>query len=69
VLHKLLYTEGVTHARDRFFGLKRLRMCLRASLGAPAQEVCDQLLHAVNRYQDVAPQHDDVTLVAVRAAS
>ncbi len=67
----LLYTDGVTDARDpqgMFFGLERLQACLRACISAPAQAVCDRLLHAVTVYQDIAPQHDDVTLVSIRAS-
>ena len=66
----LLYTDGLTDARDPHgihFGLERVQACLQAYAGAPAQVVCDHLLHVVTVYQDIAPQHDDVTLVAVRA--
>ena len=65
----LLYTDGITDARDPqgvHFGLDRLQAAMDAGTGAPAQTLCDRLLRDVMRYQDVAPQHDDVTLVAVR---
>lgn len=66
----LLYTDGVTDACDpqgMFLGLEWLYAYLRACVGTPAQVICDQLLHALTLFQDGAPQHDDVTLVALRA--
>jgi serine phosphatase RsbU (regulator of sigma subunit) len=65
----LLYTDGVTEAtdaRDDFFGAERLHMAVRALLSAPAQQLCDRLVAALAAYRGVAPQADDITLVAVR---
>jgi sigma-B regulation protein RsbU (phosphoserine phosphatase) len=66
----LLYTDGLTDAYDpdgRAFGLEQVRSCLHNHMDSPAQVLCDRLLDAVTAHQDVAPQHDDITLVAVRA--
>ena len=66
----LLYTDGVTDARDAQgvrFGLARLKAALGTGAGRPVH-VCDRLLQAVAAYQGTAAQHDDVTLVAVHRA-
>jgi len=65
----LLYTDGVTEARDeqgRFFGVERLQEAVRANYQATAQALCDQLLQLVVAYQGPARQDDDLTLVAVQ---
>jgi serine phosphatase RsbU (regulator of sigma subunit) len=65
----LLYTDGVTEARDEqggFFGVGRLHESVRANWQAGAQALCDQLLQLVMTYQGLAPQDDDLTLVAVQ---
>ncbi len=66
----IVYTDGVTDALDphqAFFGLDRLREALIAHRHSAAQVLCDQLLQAVSEHQGSAPQHDDITLVAVQA--
>ena len=65
----LLYTDGVTEAWDAQgleFGLERLSTTIRACGDLPGQAVCDQVVATVLAYQRGVPQHDDVTLVAVR---
>lgn len=65
----LLYTDGVTEAWDaqgEMFGLERLSTTIRACGDLPGQAVCDQVVATVLAYQHGVPQHDDVTLVAVR---
>jgi len=67
----LLYTDGVTEAIDRNgqpFGLSGLQAVLRADRPTSAQAVCDAVYDAVRAYRDGAAQHDDIALVAVRAA-
>ncbi len=67
----VLYTDGVTEAIDRSekeFGLERLRAVLRASASASAQGACEAVYAAVRTHCDGLPMHDDVLLVAVRAA-
>ena len=68
----VLYTDGVTdtmNVEDTCFGPERLRAMLQTTCPAPAQRVCDNVLHAVRTHQGVAPQADDVTLVAVCSCS
>ena len=65
----LLYTDGVTEARDEqgcFFEVERLQEAVRANYQDGAQALCDHLLQLVTAYQGRAPQDDDLTLVAVQ---
>ena len=64
----LLYTDGVTEAMNveqALFGSERLQEVLRNNCDAPAQTVCNNVLQAVRDHQGVAPQADDITLVAL----
>ena len=66
----LMYTDGAADAmtsQGARFGLERLQESMRASIRAPAQTVCDQVLEALALYQGECPQTDDVTLVAIQA--
>jgi serine phosphatase RsbU (regulator of sigma subunit) len=66
----LLYTDGVTEAIDEqrmLFGVERLQAVVRDSCHIPAQALCDQVLQMVSMHRGAAPQHDDITLVAVHA--
>jgi sigma-B regulation protein RsbU (phosphoserine phosphatase) len=66
----LLYTDGVNEAMDadsRLFGSERIVAAVRGAREASAQQLCDQLVHAVTAYRGLAAQADDITLVAVRA--
>ncbi len=65
----LLYTDGVTEAMDdtgTLYSEQRLQQLLRA-LDAPEPE---SLVHAVveevKRHAGTAPQHDDITVLAIR---
>lgn len=64
----LLYTDGVTEAMDGlggFFEVDRLQKAVQANHHVSAQALCDLLVEAVEIYRGAAPQHDDVTLVAL----
>jgi phosphoserine phosphatase RsbU/P len=66
----LIFTDGVTDAVDADggdYGLERLRTALAGSPHGSAQAVCDGLFAAITSHRGAAPQHDDVTLVAVKA--
>lgn len=68
----ILYTDGMTDCRDpkgEAFGLERIKKTLSAFASSNAQQVCDNLLETLKKYQDGSKQDDDVTLVAVSAAS
>jgi serine phosphatase RsbU (regulator of sigma subunit) len=65
----LLITDGVTEATDyrgAFFGSERLDMAVRACPARSAQGLCDDLVATLADYHGESPQHDDITLVAVR---
>ncbi|MBC8075686.1 MAG: SpoIIE family protein phosphatase [Chloroflexales bacterium] len=67
----LLYTDGVTEAADptgAFFECERLHAAVcSAQAAATAQGLCDHIVQRLTTFQGVAPQADDITLVAVRA--
>ncbi|MBI5824190.1 MAG: SpoIIE family protein phosphatase [Chloroflexi bacterium] len=67
----LLYTDGMTDCRDpksEPFGLERIKDTLSGFANLNAQQVCDNLLETLKKYQDGSKQDDDVTLVAVNVA-
>jgi sigma-B regulation protein RsbU (phosphoserine phosphatase) len=67
----LLYTDGATEAHDiRFaeFGRERLGAALAHHHQSPASQLCEDLLTTIIDFQGLAPQHDDITLVAVQRA-
>lgn len=66
----LLYSDGITEAMDRTetqFSEERLIAALREPAGAAG--LCARIVDAVNAFAAGAPQHDDMTLVAVRRTS
>lgn len=68
----LLYTDGMTDCRDpkgEPFGLDRIKTTLSGLANFNAQQVCDHMLDTLNQFRDGSKQDDDVTLVAVSAAS
>jgi phosphoserine phosphatase RsbU/P len=68
----LLYTDGMTDCRNpkgEPFGLERIKSVLSGFANMNAQQVCDNLLDILQKYQDGCKQDDDVTLVAVTTAS
>lgn len=68
----LLYTDGMTDCRDpkgEPFGLERIKTTLSGFANFNAQQVCDHMLNTLNQFRDGSKQDDDVTLVAVSAAS
>lgn len=68
----LLYTDGLTDCRSpggEAFGLERIKTTLSGLANVNAQQVCDRMLDALNQFRSGSKQDDDVTLVAVSAAS
>ena len=64
----LLYTDGVTEARDpsaEQFGLQRLREIFQESAPAGAEAATGRIFRAVRSYAGVAPQFDDITCLAL----
>jgi phosphoserine phosphatase RsbU/P len=65
----LIYTDGVTEARDRFdfdYGSERLREVFGRFRGAGAEALVSGCLDHLKDYLGGVPRHDDVTLLAIR---
>jgi serine phosphatase RsbU (regulator of sigma subunit) len=63
----VLYTDGITEARDRSgrqFGPDRLVAAIAAAAAGPPAGVCDKVLDEVDRWGE--RQVDDMCLVALR---
>jgi len=66
-----LYTDGVTEALDSAgdeFGVERMIESIRASAGHnnSTQAIITRVIEDVRNFAGTAPQHDDITLIAVR---
>jgi serine phosphatase RsbU (regulator of sigma subunit) len=46
--------------------LERLCAAVRGAAGSTAQEICDAVLKAVQRFVEETPQYDDITLMVAR---
>jgi len=65
----LLYTDGLTEALDSSgfeFGVERLRETLIANAGDGAVQTLHILSRSVIAFAGSQPQHDDITLIALR---
>lgn len=68
----VLYSDGVTEAMNRKreeFGEDRLVSVVEASVSAKADDICQEILHAIQTFQDGAPVHDDITVMVLKVAS
>ena len=66
----LLYTDGLNEAMTaeyEQFGREGVLATACAALDTSAQALCDQLVAAANAHSAGMPQHDDITLLALRA--
>lgn len=66
----LLYTDGITEARNQFgeyYGMQRLLREFEKMKFKSGQEVCDGLLANLAAFRDQAHQEDDITLLAIHA--
>jgi len=66
----LFYTDGLdeaTNANRQLFGHRRLAAFLERQHDLPARELVDRLLAEVTAFVGKAPQHDDITLIAIKA--
>jgi sigma-B regulation protein RsbU (phosphoserine phosphatase) len=65
----VLYTDGVTEALDNDgneFGVERMIASIRASAPKGAQAVVTRVIDDVRDFAGSTPQHDDITLIAIR---
>ena len=66
----VMFTDGISEAMNpagEEFGEDRIIAAARAAAGSGAAELVDRILAAVDAFAAGAPQHDDMTLVAIRA--
>jgi sigma-B regulation protein RsbU (phosphoserine phosphatase) len=66
----VLYTDGVTEAindREEEFGEQRLLSVITENRMLPAGELLEEILAAINTFAGSRPQHDDITLMVLRA--
>jgi len=65
----LLYTDGVTEARNikkEEFEEGRIMQLLSALKTKPAAEIIEGLFKNIHKFQGRAPQHDDITVIAIK---
>ncbi|NGX39130.1 MAG: Phosphoserine phosphatase RsbU [Chlamydiae bacterium] len=68
----VLYTDGVAEAhnkRGELFGKSRLKEFMRSSHGQMPQELIDGLIAEINQFSEDVPQHDDLTILGLKALS
>jgi phosphoserine phosphatase RsbU/P len=64
------FTDGISEAMnldDEEWGEERLMEAIQTARGASAEELLKHLFEAATRFAGAAPQHDDMTLVVLRA--
>jgi len=65
----VLYTDGVTEALNTEgdeFGVDRLMQSVRSSAKDSAQAIVKKIIEDVRDFTGLAPQNDDMTLIAIR---
>jgi sigma-B regulation protein RsbU (phosphoserine phosphatase) len=65
----VLYTDGVTEALDgegMEFGMDRMIQSVRASALQGASAIVTRVIEDVRNFAASQPQHDDITLIAIR---
>ncbi len=65
-----LFTDGVSEAKDEHredFGETRVAATLRQHAEGAAQQIADGIVAAVAAHTRSAPQHDDMTLIVLKA--
>jgi anti-sigma regulatory factor (Ser/Thr protein kinase) len=66
----IFYTDGVTEAmngRGEMYGVKRLMDVVRRNHQAKTEDVIKEILGDIAEFSQCREQHDDITLIAVRA--
>lgn len=68
----IMYTDGVTEAvnnADEEFEEQRLLAVVRENLQATVDQMQERILQAVQQFAEDQPQHDDITLLILKAKS
>ncbi|NLI14991.1 MAG: SpoIIE family protein phosphatase [candidate division Zixibacteria bacterium] len=66
----LMYTDGVTEARDERgeeFGTNRLRELVLQSRNLSAKEILDKIVDSVNKFRDSSLEADDLTMILIKS--
>jgi sigma-B regulation protein RsbU (phosphoserine phosphatase) len=66
----VIFTDGVTEAENRNaeeYGESRLLTVLRVQVAAAPQALLSTILQDIDRFEGDAPQHDDITLLLLKA--
>ena len=66
----LLYTDGITEAANaagELFGMQRLTALLAAHATAPAEDILQTIVEAIEGFQAGTPLSDDATLIVLKA--
>jgi len=67
----LFFTDGIVEAQDAghaLFGFERLEALLHTHGDLAPDQLIDRVLRAVGQFAGSAPQHDDMTIMAIRIA-
>lgn len=65
----IMYTDGISEARDinqKEFGENRILEIAKAERGLSAQELAEKLIAEVVKFSKNMPQHDDMTIIALK---
>jgi len=65
-----LYTDGISESMNKNhkeFGLSRVKNILLGNCELKAQEVMQKVLDEIAKFSKGAPQHDDMTLIVIKA--
>ena len=65
-----LYSDGISEAMDKKhkeFGLGRVKDILMANHGSSAAEIMQKVLDEIAKFSKGAPQHDDMTVIVIKA--
>lgn len=68
----ILYTDGVTemlNSGNHFYGEDRLERLVRGVRKASSEKILEIIVDDVNEFKGLAKQHDDMTLVIIKADS
>ncbi len=66
----ILYTDGITECMNfnrEQYGTERLKNAVRRNKDLPVKEICDIIYKEMKEFADGAPQHDDETLLLMKA--
>lgn len=65
----VFYTDGITEALNgqfQLFGSDRLEACIREAGNKTASDLVQEIVSRVEQFVGKAPQHDDITLLAMK---